>query len=169
MAMSGVARVAQLSLSSGGVPKRAVPSIRVTTLGLEGDVQRNRELHGGPERALCLFSLERIRALQAEGHPITPGSIGENVTLEGIDWSAVGPGTCLQLSSDVVIQVTRYTAPCANITASFRDRHYARVSQTRHPGDSRVYARVLREGSLASTDRARILTDGEATALIGGR
>lgn len=167
--MSGVARVAQLSLSSGGVPKRAVPSIRVTTLGLEGDVQRNRELHGGPERALCLFSLERIRALQAEGHPITPGSIGENVTLEGIDWSAVGPGTCLQLSSDVVVQVTRYTAPCANITASFRDRHYARVSQTRHPGDSRVYARVLREGSLASGDRARILTDGEATALIGGR
>lgn len=167
MAMSGVARVAQLSLSSGGVPKRAVPSTRVTTLGLEGDVQRNRELHGGPERALCLFSLERIRALQAEGHPITPGSIGENVTLEGIDWPAVGPGTYLQLGSDVIIQVTRYTAPCATITGSFRDRDYARVSQKRHPGDSRVYARVLREGGLAGGDPARILTDGEAAALIG--
>ena len=167
--MSGGGRIAQVSLSSGGVPKRAVPSARVTTLGLEGDVQRDREHHGGPERALCLFSLERIRALQAEGHPITPGSIGENLTLEGIDWSAVVPGTYLQLGSEVVIQVTRYTAPCLNITGSFRHRDYARVSQTRHPGDSRVYARVLREGALANGDAARILSDREALALIGAR
>jgi MOSC domain-containing protein YiiM len=85
--MSGSARIVQISVSPGGVPKRAVSSARVTTLGLEGDVQRDREHHGGPERALCLFSQERIRALQAEGHPVTPGSIGENVTLEGLDWS----------------------------------------------------------------------------------
>ena len=87
--MSDHARVAQISVSAGGVPKRAVPAARVTTLGLEGDVQRNRKLHGGLERALCLFSLERIRALRAEGHPIQPGSIGENLTLEGLDWSRV--------------------------------------------------------------------------------
>jgi len=149
--MSGSSRIVQISLSPGGVPKRAVPSARVATLGLEGDVQRNREHHRGPERALCLFSVERIRALQAEGHPITPGSIGENLT------------------SDVVIQVTRYTAPCSNITGSFRDRDYARVSQKRHPGDSRVYARVLREGGLVSGDPARILSDDEAVALTGSR
>ena len=167
--MSRGARIAQVSLSSGGVPKRAVPSARVTTLGLEGDVQRDREHHGGPERALCLFTPERIRSLQVEGHPITPGSIGENLTLEGIDWSAVAPGTYLQLGSKVVIQVTRYTAPCLNITGSFRDRDYARVSQKRHPGDSRVCARVLREGALASGDAARVLSDREALALIGAR
>lgn len=167
--MSGRARIAQISVSAGGVPKRAVPAGRVTTLGLRGDAQRDREHHGGPERALCLFSLERIRALQAEGHPIAPGSIGENLTLEGIEWSEVVPGTYLQLGSEVVIQVTRYTAPCANITGSFRTHDYARVSQKRHPGDSRVYARVLREGDLASGDPARILSDGEAAALTGAR
>ena len=37
--------------------------------------------HGGPERALCLFSLERILELQAEGHPIFPGAAGENITI----------------------------------------------------------------------------------------
>jgi MOSC domain-containing protein YiiM len=72
--MSEPSRVAQISVSAGGVPKRAVPAARVTTLGIEGDVQRNREHHGGPDRALCLFSLERIRALRAEGHPIVPGA-----------------------------------------------------------------------------------------------
>jgi MOSC domain-containing protein YiiM len=167
--MSGGARIAQISVSAGGVPKRAVPAARVTTLGLEGDAHRNQELHGGPERALCLFSLERIQALQAEGHPITPGSIGENLTLEGIDWSAVTPGVCLWLDGDVVVQITRYTAPCANITSSFRNRDYARVSQKHHPGDSRVYARVVREGMLATGAPVRIVPADEAAGLIGTR
>jgi len=163
------ARIVQISVSPGGVPKRAVPSARVTTQGLEGDAQRDLEHHGGPDRALCLFSQERIRALQEEGHPITPGSIGENLTIEGIDWNAVAPGAYLRLGEDVIAQVTRYTAPCLNITASFRHREYSRVSQTRHPGDSRVYARVVRAGSLMSGDPVRLLTEDEASALIGVR
>jgi MOSC domain-containing protein YiiM len=167
--MTGRARIVQISVSSGGVPKRPVPSARVTTLGLEGDVQRDREHHGGPDRALCLFSHDRIRALQAEGHPITPGSAGENLTIEGIDWTRVTPGTYLRLGERVLAQVTSYTAPCLNITGSFRDREYSRVSQKRHPGNSRVYARVLREGRLASGDVVQLLTEDEALALIGPR
>ena len=167
--MTPTARIVRISVSPGGVPKRPVPSARVTALGLEGDAQRDLEHHGGPERALCIFSQERIQALQAEGHPITPGSIGENLTIEGIDWNAVMPGTYLRLGEDVVVQVTRYTSPCLNITASFLHRDYSRVAQKRHPGDSRVYARVLREGSLTSGDPVRLLTEGEASALIGAR
>jgi len=167
--MSGGGRIVQISISAGGVPKRAVPSARVTVLGLQGDVQRDREHHGGPERALCLFSQERIRTLQAEGHPISPGSIGENLTVEGVDWAAVTPGTFLLLGATVVAQVTRYTAPCMNIAASFDDRDYSRVSQKRHPGDSRVYLRVLREGLLAKDDPVRILGHAEAHALTGAR
>ena len=167
--MANRARVAQISVSAGGVPKHAVPAARVTARGVEGDAQRNRRLHGGPDRAVCLFSLERIRALQAEGHPITPGSIGENVTLEGVDWGTVVPGVRLRLGAEVVIQITDYTAPCTNITGSFRDREVARVSQRRHPSDSRVYARVLQEGGLSSGDTARILSAGEARALPAAR
>ena len=167
--MSPGARIVQISVSPGGVPKRPVPSARVTALGLEGDAQRDREHHGGPERALCLFSQERIEALQAEGHPITPGSIGENLTIEGLDWNAVAPGALLQLGEDVVAQVTRYTAPCFNIAAWFRDRAYSRVSQTRHPGASRVYARVLREGFLMTGDPVQLFTQDEASSWLGVR
>jgi MOSC domain-containing protein YiiM len=167
--MRGSARIVQISVSPGGVPKHAVPSARVTTLGVQGDAQRDREHHGGPDRALCLFSGDRIRALQAEGHPIAPGSIGENLTIEWVDWNAVTPGSYLRLGQEVIAQVTRYTAPCVNITASFLDRDYSRVSQKRHPGDSRVYARVLREGSLTSGDPVQLLTEDEALVLIGPR
>jgi MOSC domain-containing protein YiiM len=167
--MSGSARIVQISVSPGGAPKRPVPSARVTALGLQGDAQRDREHHGGPDRALCLFSRDRIRALRAEGHPITPGSIGENLTIEGIDWNTVMPRSYLLLGEDVIVQVTQYTAPCANITASFLDRDYSRVSAKRHPGDSRVYARVLREGALTNGDPVQLLPEDEALALIGPR
>ena len=163
------ARVVQISVSAGGVPKRAVPAARVTALGLEGDVQGNRRLHGGPDRAVCLFSLERIRALRAEGHPITPGSIGENLTLEGVEWSAVVPGSHLRLGDDVVVQITGYTTPCRKIGGSFRNHDAGRVSQERHPGDSRVYARVLRPGLLSTGDPARLLAPDEARPLAAAR
>ena len=167
--MTAGARITQINVSGGGVPKRPIPAARVTTLGLEGDAQRNLKHHGGPDRALCLFSQERIRALQAEGHPIAPGSIGENLTIEGIDWTVVKPGAYLRLGDDVVAQVTRYAAPCFTITASFRGREHSRVCQDRHPGDSRVYARVLREGPLTSGDPVRLLTEDEASSLLGAR
>jgi MOSC domain-containing protein YiiM len=164
--MSGGARIVQICVSPGGVPKQPVASARVSSMGVRGDAHRNRTHHGGPERALCLFSQELIRALQAEGHPIQPGSIGENLTIEGLDWSKVVPGLCLRLGDDVLIEVTTYTAPCFKIRASFRDRDEARVSQKRHPGHSRVYARVLREGSIATGDPVRLLTSAEANALV---
>ena len=155
--MNGVGRIAQLSVSNGGVPKRAVPMADVTTLGLAGDAHRNLEHHGGPERAVCLFAIEAIRALQAEGHPVVPGALGENVTLEGLDWSAVQPGARLKLGEDVVLEVTRFTTPCFNIAPSFRNRDYSLVSQKRHPGRSRVYARVVTTGTLREGDPVRIV------------
>ena len=125
--------------------------------GVAGDLQRDREHHGGPDRALCLFSMELIRALQAEGHPIAPGHIGENLTVEGLDWDAVAPGSRLLLGEDVLVEVTRYTSPCVNIRAAFTGGDYARVSQKRNPGASRVYARVLRTGAIRRGDPVRLL------------
>ena len=155
--MSEVGRIVQLSVSNGGVPKRAVATARITRFGLEGDAHRNREHHGGPERAVCLFAMEAIRELQGEGHPLVPGALGENVTVEGLDWSAVQPGARLQLGDEVLLEVTRYTTPCFNIRPAFRGGDYSLVSQKRHPGRSRVYARVIATGTLRSGDPARLL------------
>jgi len=154
----------QVSISAGGVPKRPVPSGRVTVEGLEGDGHRDREHHGGPERAVCLYAQELIEALQQEGHPVTPGALGENVTLAGLDWSALVPDTCL-LVGDVLLQITRYTSPCVNITKAFAGGDYARISQKRYPGWSRVYARVLKTGAIRPGDHARVLSPAEAEAV----
>jgi MOSC domain-containing protein YiiM len=152
------ASIAQINVSpEGGVPKRSVPRATVTELGLEGDTQRDRRYHGGPERALCLFPLEHIQTLQGEGHTIAPGSIGENLTVQGLDWERLVPGSRLELGDGVLIEVTRYTSPCFNIKSSFSGGDYSRVSQKIHPGWSRVYARVLRTGDIKQGDRVRLV------------
>ena len=161
MSLVGHGRIAQLSISPGGVPKRAVPEARVTRLGFEGDAH-DYEHHGGPERAVCLFSLEMIDALAAEGHATEPGAIGENVTVEGIDWTLVTPGARLRLGDEVVLEVTRYTSPCYKIAPVFLGGEYRRVSQKLNPGWSRVYTRVLVEGSLRVGDRIQVMTERTA-------
>ena len=139
-------RVHQLSVSPGGVPKRPVPRAVLGPLGLDGDAVRLPRIHGGPDRALCLYARERIDALRAEGHPVFPGALGENVTLEALDWEKIAPGVRLSFA-DALVEVTSYTEPCAT-TAPFVSGDLKRYHQRHHPGWSRVYARVLRGGVL---------------------
>lgn len=154
-------RILQINVSPGGVPKRPVARARVTRVGLEGDGHRDTEHHGGPDRALCLFSIDRIEALQAEGHPVEPGALGENLTLAGLDWARVQPDDFFRLGEEVLVQITRFTSPCLNVRAAFLDGAYSRVSQKRHPGWSRVYARVLVPGEIVAGDPVVRLTPAE--------
>ncbi len=149
-----VGEIVQLSISRGGVPKHAVLEAQVTMLGLAGDKQKNRRLHGGPERALCLYAIEVIDRLRGEGHPIAPGSTGENLTLRGVPWTDVHIGDRLALGAEVLIEISSLTVPCRNIAASFADGGFTRL---RAHGESRLYARVLREGVLRPGDRAERL------------
>jgi MOSC domain-containing protein YiiM len=145
-------RVVGLQRSRGGVPKQPIEAADVTRAGMDGDRQKNRRIHGGPSRALCLYSQERIDALVAEGHPIARGATGENVTISGVCWTDVVPGARLQIGA-VEVEVTSYTAPCRNISAAFVDGAFARIGQKRYPGWSRVYVRILREGRITVGDR----------------
>jgi len=150
------ARVFSLQRSDGGVPKLPAAEVAVTVDGVVGDRQRNLKFHGGPERAVCLYGLERLVALQREGHPAYPGAMGENVTVACLDWALVTPGVRLQLGP-VLVAVTDYAAPCRTIAAAFRDGEFIRASQKVHPGWSRVYARVLAEGTLRVADPVALL------------
>jgi MOSC domain-containing protein YiiM len=142
--------VTHINVSRGGVPKRGVPSARVTIAGVEGDGHDDPR-HGGPGAAVSLFSAEAIGRVAAEGHPIGPGTTGENLTVQGLDWSLVVPGVRLRIGQ-VTLEVTRYTAPCKTIRASFRGGDFNRIHQQFHPGESRVYARVITEGTIAAGD-----------------
>lgn len=151
-------RIVQVNVNPrGGVPKHPVPAAELTSDGVAGDMQRDREHHGGPSRAVSLFASERIAALRAEGHPIAPGSAGENLTISGIDWDAVAAGDRLRVGDWVELQITGYAAPCDTIGESFIDGEFRRISQKLHPGWSRLYARVISPGEVRPGDIVEVL------------
>jgi MOSC domain-containing protein YiiM len=156
-AAAGTGRVIRVNLSPGGVPKLPVARARVGPLGLEGDAHHHNGVHGGPHRAVSLFAVEAIRRVAAEGHPIGPGTVGENLTTEGIELAALAPGTRLAVGPEVVLEIAGPANPCDVIKGSFREGKSGRISILKHPLDSRVYARVLTGGTLAAGDRVLVM------------
>jgi MOSC domain-containing protein YiiM/GNAT superfamily N-acetyltransferase len=149
-------RLLHLNISKGGVPKLPIDGARITALGVEGDRQREATVHGGPHRAVSILGIEAIRRVAAEGHPIGPGTIGENLTIEGFDVSSLPVGTRLQVGEEVVLELSGPANPCRTIRHSFADLRFGRVGIVAHPSDSRMYARVLREGTVRPGDPIRL-------------
>lgn len=154
----------QISASGGGVPKLPIPKAIVMERGITVDAQEDRKNHGHPRQALCLYALEVIEALRAEGHDVFPGANGENITTEGLDWDRVVPGARLRLGPEVVIEITGYTTPCWKNARWFRDGDFNRMNQKTHPGSARVYARVLHGGKIRTGDAVLVLPAAGAEA-----
>ncbi|MFL5487743.1 MAG: MOSC domain-containing protein [Gemmatimonadaceae bacterium] len=153
--------VASINISAGGVPKRRVGGAKLSQFGLQGDAQNDKKNHGGPDRAVCVYALDRIQSLQKEGHPIDIGTAGENLTIDGIDWAHVVPGVHLRVGDQVVLEVLSFTNPCKTIKASFTDGKFIRIAQSIHPGWSRVYARVLRDGEIQVGNNVELVSGPE--------
>lgn len=143
--------VTGLHLSNGGVPKTAAESVEVTASGVAGDIQNNRIHHGRPLQALCLWSADVIGALNEEGHPITAGQAGENITVSGIDWASLRPGSRITVSG-IPILLSSYAVPCSKVGSGFIDRNFRRILHSEHDGWSRLYGIPLGEGRVDPGD-----------------
>jgi len=149
-------QIHQINTSKGGVPKLAVEKAVVGDRGIVGDEQADRVHHGHPDQALCLFSIDVIQMFQSEGHPIEAGSAGENITVSGIEWVDVIPGKKMSIGP-VEIEITHFATPCSKNAQWFVDGKYNRMHESRHPGESRVYARVIAGGVIRTGDPVELL------------
>jgi MOSC domain-containing protein YiiM len=143
--------VVGLYTSGGGVPKLSIPEAVVGVGGVEGDSQGHRVHHGRPWQALCLYSAEVIEALGAEGHPIAAGAVGENLTVEGIDWARLRGGLTIEIG-EVRCRVSAPAQPCHQIAGFFVSEDSSRIAHVKHPGWSRWYASVLDGGVIRPGD-----------------
>lgn len=147
----GRGRVVQVNASDGGVPKRAVPIGQIAHDGLVGDRQADGKHHGRPFQALCLWSEDARRELADAGHPVEPGSVGENLTVAGIDWRSLRPGTRLQAGT-ALLEVSFPAIPCHKQARWFTDGDFARLAYEQHPQWARWYAWVREPGTVRADD-----------------
>lgn len=149
-------RVVSVNVSPGGLPKRPIDGAWVGSLGLDVD-GHNSLTHGGPDRAVCLFAVEAIARIAADGHEAFPGAFGENLTIEGIDWAGLQAGHRFEIGDDgLELELAAPAAPCAAQARWFIDGAIERLSPKRFPDDGRWYARVLSEGRVTTGDRVEV-------------
>jgi MOSC domain-containing protein YiiM len=140
----------QLNVSKGGMPKLPVLQARVTVEGVEGDWQKNRKYHGGPNRAVCLFSTELYDRLRGYGIDLTPGAVGENFTTTGLDLQRLAKGDRLRVGG-CTIQITDVRVPCRNLKKWDDDLPELIV------GYSGWVARVVEEGFVKPGDVVEVV------------
>ena len=146
-------RVASVNVSRGGVPKLPVAEEWVGRLGLSHDGHNEPEpMHGGPDQAVSLYSMEAIARVSADGHTAFPGAYGENLTLEGIELDSIASGDRLAIGDMLVIELTKRAEPCQTIAHWFVNGRIARINSRRHPADARWNARVITEGPVRPGD-----------------
>ena len=156
---AGNAVVVQISISPGGVPKRAVPQAEVTRTGIVGDAWRHPQIHGGPRQAILLLTAEGIDELAARNFPLYYGALGENITTRGLDRRSLRLGQRYRLG-EVVIELTQTRTPCGTlrvcgpgIQAAIYDAQAQAGDPASHKwGLSGFYASVLRMGVVRAGD-----------------
>jgi len=113
--------------------------------GLAGDQQANRRVHGGPDKAVCVYSLDHAAWWRETlGAPEWgPGAVGENFTVTGQTETSVCLGDIYEVGS-ALVQVSQPRSPCRTLARRWeRPDLPKRVVQS---GRSGWYLRVLREG-----------------------
>jgi MOSC domain-containing protein YiiM len=118
--------------------------------GLAGDRIVNAKHHGGPDQAVYIECSADLDWWAGElGHPVPPGTFGENLTIEGMQNGDLAVGDRLAIG-EVVVEVTAARIPCSTFAARMDDptfvRRYLRAGR---PG---AYARVLTEGIVTAGD-----------------
>ncbi len=149
-------RVVQVNVSpQGGLPKLPVPGpVWVRRQGVEGDRNRYRteKLGCDPDSAVLLLPLSTISAHASAGFPVRPGSMGENLTIEGVSEEQFRPGQRWRMGG-ALLQISRACTPCNELDA------YGTDLRKRALGLRGWYARVLEEGPVQAGDEAVLTAD----------
>lgn len=116
--------------------------------GIEGDRKG-----GHPERQLNIMSAETLAQLAAQGCDTSPGALGEQIIVRGVDIDTLPPGARLRLGADAVIEVIKPRTGCN------RFEHIQGVSPVLLAGRMGIMARVISSGPIQVGDSVMPLAE----------
>jgi len=128
--------------------------VAVRGVNVDGDDQANREVHGGPDKAVYAYALEDTQWWERElGRELEHGNFGENLTVSGVDVTGAVIGERWGVGS-VVLEVAQPRIPCWKLGARMNDPsfpvHFAAAGR---PG---AYLRIVEEGEIGAGDKVRV-------------
>lgn len=122
--------------------------VHLGPLGLEGDGVGDTTIHGGHDKAVCGYCVEHFPYWNEKlQRVISPGSFGENLSLEGLCETTVHIGDIFEVGP-VQIQITQPRQPCHKLNKVFNDQSMA--CNFKSTGFTGYYFRVLKSGVIGT-------------------
>lgn len=139
-----------------GFQKHAVSGpVWLGRLNFAGDEQADLKHHGGPDKAVCVYSAVHYPQWESElGLDLGPGSFGENLTVAGLMEENVCIGDIWEIG-DAKVQVSQPRQPCWKLSRWWNMEGLAvRVQETGWTG---WYLRVIAEGNVEAGASIRLV------------
>lgn len=153
------------SVSTGIFKEPVEGRIHLGRLNLDGDRQADLEAHGGPNRAVYVYTIENYRYWQEElDRPALPhGQFGENFTVDEMLEDQIHVGDIFRVGS-ARVQVTQPRVPCQKLAIKMNDPTFVKAFL----GSCRVgfYLRVLDEGEVGVGDQVELLEEDPAKMTV---
>ena len=117
----------------------------VADFGLEGDRHAGR-----PMRQVSILNAETVTELAQAGMPVTPGVLGENITVEGVPVMQLTDGERLRIG-EAELEITGDRPACRELLGVHKRALKAMVGRTGK------MARVVRGGTVRPGDPIEVL------------
>ena len=143
----GATHPMEVQWTSAFVKEPVQGRVFLTRTGLAGDGQADREVHGGPERAVLAYAAAHYPKWRAElAMPELPhGAFGENFTISDLDETTACIADTLEIG-EAIVQVSIPRGPCWKISRRWqREDLLQRVVENGRTG---WYLLVLQEGEV---------------------
>jgi MOSC domain-containing protein YiiM len=143
----------------------ALGRIAARGVNLEGDDQADREVHGGPDKAVYAYAIEDLRWWGEKlGRELDYGQFGENLTTEGLDVTGALVGERWEIGS-AVFEVSEPRVPCWRFAVRMEDNTFPKqFTKVGRPG---AYLRIATEGDVAAGDEIRVVDRPDHDLTIG--
>jgi MOSC domain-containing protein YiiM len=132
-----------------GICKKAVAGpVRLGMTGFEGDGVGDLKHHGGPDKAVCVYSTDHYTYWEKNlGTVLPPAPFGENFSVSNLDEAAVCIGDIFKAGT-AVVQISQPRQPCSTLAARFGRNDMVKLVVD--SGKTGFYFRVLEEGVVES-------------------
>jgi MOSC domain-containing protein YiiM len=156
--VGSVAPLGPRGVPSGFVKQPVERPAMAGPLGLAGDSQADRSVHGGPDKALYCYPVEHYASwctvLPRHAKLFAPGGLGENVTTRSLDEDNVAIGDLFRIGQ-AKVQVTQPRQPCFKLALRFDDPQMVRAMV--RSGFTGWYLRVLEPGLIGAGDSITLI------------
>ena len=130
--------------------------VLIAATGPVGDVQADAKHHGGPDKAVLVFSLDRYATLERHiGREVAVPSFGENLTVTGASELDTCLGDTVRIGT-ALLQVSQPRNPCYKQAALHRVKDL--VVHIERSGATGWYVRVLEPGLITAGDEVVVVS-----------